>query len=102
MGRAFHTSHEQQAAPSPLVGEGCGGGYPFNSAEPAPPPGWRARARQPTSPTRGEVTRASRVGFSASRDRLQVLLVFLLAHQLVELTCVGDLELEEPALTFRV
>src|SRR5205085_8808560 len=44
----------------PLVGEGWGGGYLFVSAEPRPPSRFARSAREPTSPTRGEVTGASR------------------------------------------
>jgi hypothetical protein len=74
------TETEPQSAPSPLVGEGWGGGCLFDSARPIPPSrlahaksdvsdlanvnteigNCRFRmAREPTSPTRGEVTGAS-------------------------------------------
>src|SRR6202030_2365202 len=39
---------------------------------------------------------------AASRDRLYITLVFFGAHQRVELLRIGELELEEPALAFRV
>src|SRR5439155_6265770 len=41
-GPSHLTASERQAAPSPLVGEGWGGGYLFVSADPNPPPGSRA------------------------------------------------------------
>src|SRR6266700_4411796 len=44
--------------PSPLVGEGWGGGCLFDSADSCTPLPTRASPREPTSPTRGEVTRA--------------------------------------------
>src|SRR5437763_9517879 len=52
------TASEPHSAPSPRVGEGWGGGYLIISA--LPPPSRLARqARKATSPTRGEVSRAS-------------------------------------------
>ena len=48
-----------QSSPSPLVGEGWGGGYLFDSADSAPPSRLARYACEPTSPTRGEVTGAS-------------------------------------------
>ena len=48
-----------QSAPSPLEGEGWGGGYLFDSAEQIPPSRLARTAREPTSPSRGEVIGAS-------------------------------------------
>ncbi len=45
--------------PSPLEGEGWGGGYLFDSAEQIPPSRLARAAREPTSPSRGEVTGAN-------------------------------------------
>src|SRR5437763_12087856 len=59
-GLSHLTPSERQVAPSPLVGEGWGGGCLFVSAEPRPPSRLGREAREPISPTRGEVTGASR------------------------------------------
>jgi uncharacterized membrane protein len=50
---------EPHSPPSPLEGEGGGGGYSFPSAD-LPPSRLARGARKPTSPSRGEVFRASR------------------------------------------
>src|SRR5262249_55271398 len=50
---------EPHSAPSPLEGEGWGGGWLFDSAELVPPSRLARFARETTSPSRGEVTRAS-------------------------------------------
>ena len=42
-----------QSSPSPLVGEGWGGGYLFDSADSTPPSRLARYACEPTSPTRG-------------------------------------------------
>src|SRR5205823_10092258 len=55
-GLSHLTPSERQAAPSPLVGEGWGGGHLSVSAEPSPPSRFARSAREPTSPTRGGVT----------------------------------------------
>src|SRR5712692_3819638 len=47
------------APPSPLAGEGWGGGCLFDSADQIPPSRLARKARKPTSPTRGEVSGAS-------------------------------------------
>src|SRR5262249_49100460 len=52
------TRSKSHSAPSPLVGEGWGGGCLFDSAEFVPPSRLARCARKPTSPTSGEVTGA--------------------------------------------
>src|SRR5262249_57778561 len=47
---------DRRAPPSPLAGEGWGGGYLFAYARAAPPSRFARIARETTSPTRGEVT----------------------------------------------
>src|SRR5438128_12636515 len=50
-GLSHLTRSKPQSAPSPLVGEGWGGGYLFDSADLIPPSRLARRAREPTSPT---------------------------------------------------
>jgi hypothetical protein len=53
MTRVLRSSGTPRAAPSPVVGEGWGGGSGFGFCDLASPP---SRRFAPTSPTRGEMT----------------------------------------------
>jgi len=64
LGRSHRARRRPQSAPSPLEGEGRGGGCLFDSAGFVPPSRLARRTREPTSPTRGEVTGASRQPFA--------------------------------------
>src|SRR5213593_1497242 len=65
-GLSHLTPNEPQSPPSPLVGEGWGGGCLFDSAELVPPSRLARSAREPTSPTRGEVTESPRTHETAA------------------------------------
>jgi len=87
-----------QSPPSPLVGEGWGGGCLSDSAGCGPPSRLARSAREATSPTRGEVSAESWQAFARAMTASAVLLIGGASSLAAEELAVDIVNMSEPTL----